>query len=239
MSEVAGRMATQVGAHFLEKPCGGRGVLMGGVPGVAPANVIVLGGGVVGTNAAYIAKGMGANVTVMDISLPRMRYLQDIWENKVTTLHSSRGNLLDILPQADLVIGGIYIPGAKAPLLVTRDMLNIMKPGSVIVDVAIDQGGCIETSKPTTHSEPTFYVDDILHYGVANMPGAVPNTSTRALSNATLRYGLAIANNGWKQALRDDSALALGANVIEGKVVYESVAVEHGLEYTPLSEIIG
>ena len=239
MSEVAGRMATQVGAHFLEKPCGGRGVLMGGVPGVAPANVIVLGGGVVGTNAAYIAKGMGAHVTVMDISLNRMRYLQDVWENKVTTLFSSRGNLLEVLPHADLVIGGIYIPGAKAPLLVRREMLSCMKPGSVLVDVAIDQGGCIETSKPTTHAEPTFFVDGILHYGVANMPGAVPNTSTRALNNATLRYGLAIAGKGWKQALRDDPALACGANVIEGKVVYESVATEHGLKYTPLSEVIG
>ncbi|MCL2680798.1 MAG: alanine dehydrogenase [Coriobacteriia bacterium] len=239
MSEVAGRMATQVGAHFLEKPRGGRGVLMGGVPGVSPANVIVLGGGVVGTNAAYVAKGMGAHVTVMDINLNRMRYLQDVWENKVTTLHSSRGNLLEILPHADLVIGGIYLPGAKAPLLVKRDMLSVMKPGSVVVDVAIDQGGCIETSKPTTHAEPIFYVDDILHYGVANMPGAVPNTSTRALSNATLRYGLALAKKGWKQALRDDPALARGANIIEGKVVYECVASEHGFDYTPLEEVIG
>ena len=238
MSEVAGRMATQVGAHFLEKHRGGRGVLMGGVPGVAPANVIVLGGGVVGTNAAYIAKGMGAHVTVMDINVSRLRYLQDVWENKVTTLFSSRGNLLEALPQADLVIGAIYIPGARAPMLVTRDMLSLMKPASVVVDVAIDQGGCIETSVPTTHAEPTFFVDGILHYGVANMPGAVPNTSTRALNNATLRYGLDIANKGWKQAFRDDAALAKGANVINGKVVYECVAKEHGFDYTPLEELI-
>lgn len=238
MSEVAGRMATQVGAHFLEKPHGGRGVLMAGVPGVAPANVIVLGGGVVGTSAAYIAKGMGANVTIMDINLERLRYLDNVWENKVTTLYSSRGNLLEVLPQADLVIGAIYIPGARAPWLVTRDMLGIMKPGAVAVDVAIDQGGCIETSKPTTHADPTFFVDGILHYGVANMPGAVPNTSTRALNNATLRYGLNIANKGWKQALRDDASLARGANVIEGKVVYECVAKEHDLEYVPLDTLL-
>jgi len=238
MSEVAGRMATQVGAHFLEKPCGGRGVLMGGVPGVAPANVIVLGGGVVGTSAAYIAKGMGANVTIMDINLERLRYLDNVWENKVTTLFSSRGNLLEVLPQADLVIGAIYIPGARAPWLVTRDMLSLMKPGAVAVDVAIDQGGCIETSVPTTHADPTFFVDGILHYGVANMPGAVPNTSTRALNNATLRYGLNIANKGWKQALRDDASLARGANVIEGKVVYECVAKEHNLEYVPLEKVL-
>jgi len=238
MSEVAGRMATQVGAHFLEKPCGGRGVLMGGVPGVAPANVIVLGGGVVGTSAAYIAKGMGANVTVMDINLDRLRYLDNVWENKVTTLFSSRGNLLEVLPEADLVIGAIYIPGARAPWLVTRDMLPMMKPDSVVVDVAIDQGGCVETSKPTTHAEPTFFVDGVLHYGVANMPGAVPNTSTRALNNATLRYGLNIANKGWKQALSDDPALAKGANVIGGKIVYETVATEHGLQYTPLDHVL-
>ena len=238
MSEVAGRMATQVGAHFLEKPCGGRGVLMGGVPGVAPANVIVLGGGVVGTSAAYIAKGMGAQVTIMDINLNRLRYLDNVWENKVTTLFSSRGNLLEVLPHADLVIGAIYIPGARAPWLVTRDMLSMMKPASVLVDVAIDQGGCIETSTPTTHADPTFFVDGILHYGVANMPGAVPNTSTRALNNATLRYGLNIANKGWKQALKEDDALAKGANVIEGKVVYECVAREHGMEYTPLSDLL-
>ena len=238
MSEVAGRMATQVGAYFLEKPHGGRGVLLGGVPGVAPANVIVLGAGVVGTNATYIARGMGANVTIMDVNLNRLRYLSDIWGNSVHTVHSSRGNILDILPQADLVVGGVYLPGAKAPWLVTKDMLSIMKPGAVVVDVSIDQGGCVETSHATTHADPTFYVDDILHYGVANMPGAVPNTSTRALNNATLRYGLAIADKGWKQALRDDAALSLGANVIDGKVVYKCVADEHDMPYVPLAEVL-
>jgi alanine dehydrogenase len=238
MSEVAGRMASQVGAHFLEKPRGGRGVLMGGVPGTAPAKVIVLGAGVVGTNAAFVAKGMGADVTIMDINLARLRQLQEAWGSEVKTIYSSKGNLLDLLPQADLVIGGIYIPGAKATWLITRDMLKIMKPGSVIVDVAIDQGGAVETSHPTTHAEPTFVVDDIVHYAVANMPGAVPNTSTRALNNATLRYGLAIANKGWRQALADDAALAKGANVINGKVVYKPVADEHGLQYVPLENVL-
>lgn len=238
MSEVAGRMATQVGAYYLQKPNGGRGVLLGGVPGVAPANVIVLGAGVVGTNAAYVAKGMGANVTIMDVNLDRLRYLTDCWGNEVTTLYSSRGNLLEILPHADLVIGGVLLPGAKTPWLVTKDMIPMMKPGSVVVDVSVDQGGCIETTHATTHADPIFFVDDVLHYGVANMPGAVPNTSTRALNAATLRYGLAIANKGWKQALLDDASLAKGANVINGKVCYEDVALVHGLEYTPLADIL-
>jgi alanine dehydrogenase len=239
MSEVAGRMASQVGANYLEKPHGGRGVLMGGVPGVAPANVIVLGGGVVGTNAAYVARGMGAHVTIMDVNLDRLRYLADIWGNEVTTLYSSRGNLLEILPQADLVIGSVLLPGAKTPWLITRDMLPLMKPASVLVDVSVDQGGSIETTHPTTHADPIFFVDGILHYGVANMPGAVPNTSTRALNNATLRYGLALADKGWKQALRDDAALAKGANVVGGKISYREVAEVHGLPYTPLNELIG
>lgn len=238
MSEVAGRMATQVGANFLQKPNGGRGVLLGGTPGVAPANVIVLGAGVVGSNAAMIAKGMGAHVTIMDVNIDRLRVIDEVWGNSVTTLYSSRGNLVEILPEADLVIGGVLLPGAKAPWLITRDMLSMMKPGAVIVDVSIDQGGCIETSHATTHAEPTFFVDGILHYGVANMPGAVPNTSTRALNNATLRYGLALANKGWRQALADDAALAKGANVIDGKICYEEVATVHGLPYTPLAEIL-
>lgn len=239
MSEVAGRMATQVGAYYLQKPNGGRGVLMGGVPGVSPANVIVLGAGVVGTNAAYVAKGMGANVTVMDVNLDRLRYLTDCWGNEITTLYSSRGNLLEVLPHADLVIGAVLLPGAKTPWLVTKDMIPTMKAGSVVVDVSVDQGGCIETTHPTTHADPIFFVDDVLHYGVANMPGAVPNTSTRALNNATLRYGLAIADKGWKQALLDDASLAKGANVIDGKVCYKDVADVHGIEYVPLADIIG
>ena len=238
MSEVAGRMASQVGANYLQKPNGGRGVLMGGTPGVSPANVIVLGAGVVGSNAAYVAKGMGAHVTIMDVNIDRLRVIDEVWGNSVTTLYSSRGNLLEILPQADLVIGGVLLPGAKAPWLITKDMLPMMKQGSVVVDVSVDQGGCIETTHPTTHADPTFVVDGVLHYGVANMPGAVPNTSTRALNNATLRYGLALANKGWRQALLDDPALAKGANVIDGKVCYEEVAQVHGLAYTPLAEIL-
>jgi len=239
MSEVAGRMAAQVGANYLQKPNGGRGVLMGGVPGVAPANVVVLGAGVVGSNAAYVAKGMGARVTMMDVNLDRLRVLDEVWGSSVTTLYSSRGNLLEILPEADLVIGAVLLPGARAPWLITRDMLPMMKPGSVVVDVSVDQGGCIETTHPTTHADPTFMVDGVLHYGVANMPGAVPNTSTRALNNATLRYGLAIANKGWRQALLDDPALAKGANVIENQVCYAPVAEVHGLACAPLTELIG
>ncbi|MDR1774853.1 MAG: alanine dehydrogenase [Actinomycetes bacterium] len=238
MSEVAGRMASQVGAHYLEKPQGGRGVLMGGVPGVPGANVLVLGGGVVGTNAAYVAKGMGAHVTIADVNLDRLRALDEVWGDEVTTLYSSKGNILEVLPAADLVIGAVLLPGAKTPWLITRDMLALMKPASVLVDVSVDQGGCIETTKPTTHADPIYFVDGILHYGVANMPGAVPNTSTRALNHATLRYGLAIADKGWQQALRDDAALAKGANVIDGKVVYKEVADVHGLEYTPLEQLL-
>ncbi|MRR11999.1 alanine dehydrogenase, partial [bacterium] len=196
MSEVAGRMAAQVGAAYLQKPNGGRGVLMGGVHGVLPANVVVLGAGVVGINAAYIACGMGAQVTVLDVSLDRLRYIDELWGNRMRTVYSNRHNVEDAVYAADLVIGAVLLPGAKTPYLVTRDMLPKMKHGSVVVDVSVDQGGCIETTKPTTHADPTYFVDDVLHYGVANMPGAVPNTSTLALTNATLRYGLAIADKG-------------------------------------------
>lgn len=239
MSEVAGRMAAQVGAAYLQKPNGGRGVLMGGVPGVLPAKVVVLGGGVVGTSAAYVAMGMGADVTIMDVNLDRLRYLDEIWGNRIRTLYSSKHNIERIVTEADLVIGAVLLPGAKTPYLVRREMLPTMKRGAVLVDVSVDQGGCIETTKPTTHADPTYFVDDILHYGVANMPGAVPNTSTLALTNATLRYGLAIADKGWKQAVLDDPALAKGVNVLDGKIVYRPVAEAHGLEYTPLEELIG
>lgn len=239
MSEVAGRMAAQVGAAYLQRPNGGRGVLMGGVAGVLPANVVVLGAGVVGFNAAYVAKGMGAHVTVMDVNLDRLRYIEDVWGNSIRTLYSNRHNIESMIAEADLVIGAVLLPGAKTPFLVTRDMLPLMKKGAVLVDVSVDQGGCIETTHPTTHHDPVFFVDDILHYGVANMPGAVPHTSTLALVNATLRYGLAIADKGWKQAVLDDAPLAKGVNVLDGKITYRPVAEAHGMEYTPLEEIIG
>jgi alanine dehydrogenase len=238
MSEVAGRMAAQVGATYLQKPFGGRGVLMGGTPGVAPAQVVVLGGGVVGTNAAYVAMGMGAHVTIMDINIDRLRYLDEIWGNRVRTLYSSKHNIEEAVYAADLVIGSVLLPGAKTPWLVTKDMLPKMKRGSVVVDVSVDQGGCIETTHATTHADPTFFVDGVLHYGVANMPGAVPNTSTLALTNATLRYGLAVADKGWKKAVADDAALAKGVNVAGGKVTYKEVADVHGLEYTPLESML-
>lgn len=239
MSEVAGRMAAQVGAAYLQKPNGGRGVLMGGIPGVLPAKVVVLGGGVVGTNAAYVAMGMGADVTIMDVNLDRLRYLDEIWGNRVRTLFSSKLNVSQAIGEADLVIGAVLLVGAKTPFLVTRDMLSTMRTGAVIVDVSVDQGGCIETTRPTTHADPTFVVDGVLHYGVANMPGAVPHTSTLGLTNATLRQGLALANKGWKQAVLDDASLAKGVNIIDGAVTYEPVALAHGLEFTPLSEMIG
>jgi alanine dehydrogenase len=238
MSEVAGRMAAQVGATYLQKPFGGRGVLMGGVPGVLPAKVVVLGAGVVGTNAAYVAMGMGADVTVMDVNIDRLRYLDEIWGNRVRTLYSSRQNIEDAVYQADLVIGAVLLPGAKTPWLVTREMLPHMKRGAVVVDVSVDQGGCIETTHPTTHADPTFVVEGVLHYGVANMPGAVPNTSTLALTNATLRYGLAIADKGWKQAVLDDPALAKGVNVLDGNITYKPVADAHGMNYTPLEKLL-
>lgn len=224
MSEVAGRMSIQEGARFLEKPQGGMGVLLGGVPGVKPAKVLILGAGVVGRNAALMASGMGADVTIADISLPTLRHVSEVMPKNVKTLFSSRHNIEAELPDTDLVIGSVLIPGAKAPKLVTRDMLSLMRPGTLLVDVAIDQGGCFETSTPTTHSNPTYTIDGILHYAVANIPGAVPRTSTLALTNATLPYALRLADKGWRQACKDDKALALGVNIVEGKVVFPAVA---------------
>ena len=229
MSEVAGRMATQEGCYFLERPRGGKGKLMGGVPGVKPAKVFVIGAGVVGTAAARTAAGMGADVTICDISLPRLTYLADVMPRNVKTLMSSEYNIREELKTADLVIGSVLIPGAKAPKLVTREMLSLMEPGSVLVDVAIDQGGCFETSHPTTHQEPTYYVDGILHYCVANIPGAVPYTSTLALTNATLPYALQLADKGWRKACAENEELRKGLNVVAGKVVYKEVAEAWGL----------
>ena len=233
MSEVAGRMAAQEGARFLEKPQGGRGVLLGGVPGVKPAKVLVLGGGIVGTNAALIAAGFGADVTLCDISLPRLRYLSETMPKNVKTLFSSRYNIEQELPTTDLVIGAVLIPGAKAPHPITRDMLKLMRPGSVLVDVAIDQGGCFETSHPTTHAEPIFEVDGVVHYCVANIPGAVPCTSTLALTNATLPYAIKLADMGWEAACRADAGLAKGLNVVDGKVTFPGVAEAFGMECHP------
>jgi len=238
MSEVAGRMATQEGARFLEHPIGGRGVLLGGVPGVHPGTVLVLGGGIVGTNATKIAAGMGAQVYIMDLNIERLRELDDIMPSNVTTLYSSPANIRELLPQVDLVVGAVLLPGAKAPRLITRDMLGLMKKGSVIVDVAVDQGGCVETCRPTTHANPTFVVDGVVHYCVANMPGAVPYTSTIALTNATLPYVLKLANNGVKAALKADAGFALGLNMIDGKVTCEAVAKSIGLEYTPAEQVL-
>lgn len=238
MSEVAGRMSIQEGAKYLEKPMGGLGILLGGVPGVKPANVIVLGGGIVGTQAAKMAAGMGADVTIMDVNLNRLRQLDDIMPANVKTQYSSEYNIREAIKTADLVIGGVLIPGAKAPKLITKDMLSTMKPGAVIVDVAIDQGGCFETSKPTTHAEPTYVVDGVVHYCVANMPGAVTYTSTLALTNATLPYAIQLANKGWQQACKDNADLRLGLNVVNGKIVYEGVSQAFNLEYTPVSEVL-
>ena len=238
MSEVAGRMSIQEGAKYLEKPMGGRGVLLGGVPGVKPAEVLVLGGGIVGTQAAKMAAGLGARVTMMDISLPRLRQLDDIMPANVETMISNEYNVRNAIKTADLVIGGVLIPGAKAPKLITRDMLPSMKKGAVIVDVAIDQGGCFETSKPTTHAEPCYEVDGVVHYCVANMPGAVPYTSTLALTNATLPYAVQLANKGWKKACADSNELKLGLNVISGKVVYKGVAEAFNLEYTEVDTFL-
>ena len=234
MSEVAGRMATQEGCYFLERPRGGKGKLMGGVPGVKPAKVFVIGGGVVGTAAARTAAGMGADVTICDVSLPRLAYLADVMPKNVKTLMSSEYNIREELKTADLVVGSVLIPGAKAPKLVTRDMLALMEPGSVLVDVAIDQGGCFETSHPTTHEAPTYYVDGILHYCVANIPGAVPYTSTLALTNATLPYALQLADKGWRKACADNEELRKGMNIVEGKVVYKEVAEAWGLKFEDL-----
>jgi len=229
MSEVAGRMAVQEGAKYLEKVYGGSGVLLGGVPGVLPAEVLIIGGGTVGANAAKMAAGLGAHVTLLDLSLDRLRYLADILPPNVDPLFSNRHNLVEQLRKADLVIGAVLLPGAKAPKLVRREDLKLMKPGSVIVDVAVDKGGCIETIKPTTHESPTYVVDGIIHYGVANMPGGVPRTSTLALTNATFAYAKRLAKHGWRQACREDAALFLGLNVVEGKVVYPGVAEAFGL----------
>ena len=233
MSEVAGRMSIQEGARFLEKPQGGKGILLGGVPGVKPARVLVLGGGIVGYNAALMAAGMGADVTIADISLPRLRQLEEIMPANVRTLYSSTHNIETELPATDLVIGAVLIPGAKAPHLITKEMLGLMKPGSVLVDVAIDQGGCFETSHPTTHADPVYTVDGIVHYCVANIPGAVPQTSTLALTNATLPYVLELADKGWKEACKEDKTLYPGLNIIEGQIVYPAVAEAFGLPCYP------
>ena len=233
MSEVAGRMSIQEGARFLEKPQGGKGILLGGVPGVKPARVLVLGGGIVGYNAALMAAGMGADVTIADISLPRLRHLEEDMPANVRTLYSSTHNIETELPATDLVIGAVLIPGAKAPHLITKEMLGLMKPGSVLVDVAIDQGGCFETSHPTTHADPVYTVDGIVHYCVANIPGAVPQTSTLALTNATLPYVLELADKGWKEACKEDKTLYPGLNIIEGQIVYPAVAEAFGLPCYP------
>ena len=238
MSEVAGRMSIQEGAKYLEKPMGGRGILLGGVPGVKPAEVLVLGGGIVGTQAAKMAAGLGARVTIMDLSIPRLRQLDDIMPANVVTQYSNEYNIREAIKTADLVIGGVLIPGAKAPKLITRAMLPSMKPGAVLVDVAIDQGGCFETAKPTTHADPVYTVDGVIHYCVANMPGAVPYTSTLALTNATLPYAIQLANKGWKKACSDNNELKLGLNVINGKVVYKGVSEAFGLDYTPVDSFL-
>ncbi|MFN2415492.1 MAG: alanine dehydrogenase [Pyrinomonadaceae bacterium] len=239
MSEVAGRMAVQVGAQYLEKMNGGRGVLLGGVPGVPGARVVILGGGVVGTNAAKIAVGMGAQVTIVDKNLDRLRELDDIFLSKITTLASSAYAIHGAIAEVDLIIGGVLVPGAAAPKLVTREMLKDVMKGAVIVDVAVDQGGCIETTRPTTHSNPTYYVEDVLHYCVANMPGAVPRTSTFALTNATLPYALRLANRGFLEAISGDPGLKEGVNTYAGKMTYKAVADDQGLEYASLDEILG
>jgi alanine dehydrogenase len=233
MSEVAGRMAVQEGAKYLEKLYGGRGVLLGGVPGVAPAKVVILGGGIVGINAAKMAAGLGAKVTVLDLSLERLRYLSDVMPANVTLIYSNRHNILEQISTADLVVGAVLIPGAIAPKLIRREDLKTMQQGAVIVDVAIDQGGCVETIKATTHENPTYVVDGIIHYGVANMPGGVPRTSTLALTNATFPYAKELAKKGWKQALKENPALKKGLNIVDGKVTYPAVAEAFGLPFTP------
>jgi alanine dehydrogenase len=234
MSEVAGRMSIQEGAKYLEKPLKGRGILLGGVPGVKPAKVLILGGGVVGTNAAKIAAGMGADVTIMDVNLNRLRYLDDVMPKNVHTVVSNEYLIREMVKDHDLIVGAVLIPGAKAPMLVTRDMLKTMRPGTVLVDVAVDQGGCIETCTPTTHENPTFIIDDVVHYCVANMPGAVPYTSTLALTNATLPYAIRLANQGWKKACQESTELRNGLNVVKGEVVYKGVADTFNL---PLADV--
>ena len=238
MSEIAGRLAPQAAAHFLEKPLGGRGVLLAGTPGVAPGHVVVVGGGIVGYNAAIIALGLGAQVTILERSIDRMRHLDEILSGRVSLLMSSALQVDESIAKADVVIGAVLIPGARAPKLVTREMLRDMKPGAVIVDVAIDQGGCVETAHATTHSDPVYDVDGIVHYCVANMPGGVPITSTKALTNATLPYVEAIAGHGLAEAVSRDPALARGVNVVDGKITYEAVAEAHSLDYTPLDGVL-
>jgi alanine dehydrogenase len=238
MSEIAGRLAAQAGAYFLEKPLGGRGLLLGGVPGVAAGKVVVLGGGMVGYNAAVIALGLGANVTIIERSIDRMRHLEETLSGRFTLLMSSSLQIEESIANADVVIGAVLIPGALAPKLLTRESIGRMKDGAVLCDVAIDQGGCAETSRPTTHSDPTYVVDGVIHYCVANMPGAVPVTSTKALTNATLPYVEAIADHGLAEAVANDPALARGVNVLHGKVTYEAVAEAHGLDYAPLEDVL-
>ena len=238
MSEVAGRMAIQEGAKYLEKPMGGRGVLLGGVPAVKPGKVLILGGGVVGTQAAKMAAGLGADVTIMDISLPRLRYLSDVMPPNVHTIMSSHYNILNAIKESDLIVGAVLIPGAKAPHLITKDMLKEMRKGTVIVDVAVDQGGCIETCHPTTHENPTYVIDEVIHYCVANMPGAVPYTSTIALTNSTLPYAIQLANKGWEKACTDNAELRLGLNVVCGDIVYEAVAKAFGLPFKSIDLVM-
>ncbi len=238
MSEVAGRMAIQQGAKYLEMAQGGHGVLLGGVPGVDPGLVVIIGGGIVGTNAAKMACGLGAKVYLLDMNLDRLRYLSDVMPANCFLLMSTPATVRDLITRADVVVGAVLIPGAKAPKLISRDMLKTMKKGAVLVDVAIDQGGCFETSRPTTHSDPIYTVEGVVHYCVANMPGAVPKTSTLALTNATLPYALEIANKGWKRALRENPDIRPGANVVRGKVTFKAVADAFGLDYTPIEEFL-
>ncbi len=238
MSEVAGRMAIQEGAKYLEKPLKGRGILLGGVPGVKPAKVLILGGGVVGTNAAKIAAGMGADVTIMDLNINRLRYLDDVMPKNVHTIVSNEYTIREMIKDSDLIIGGVLVPGAKAPKLITRDMLKSMRPGTVLVDVAVDQGGCIETCRPTTHEDPTYIIDDVVHYCVANMPGAVPYTSTLALTNATLPFAIRLANLGWKTAAQENMELRNGLNIIHGEVVYKAVADAFSLPYSDVKKFL-
>ncbi len=238
MSEVAGRMAIQEGAKYLEKPVKGRGVLLGGVPGVPPGKVLILGGGIVGTQAAKMAAGLGAQVTIMDINLNRLRRLNEFMPANVTTLFSNEYNIRRLIKDHDLIVGAVLIPGAKAPNLITREMLKEMAPGTVLVDVAVDQGGCIETCRPTTHEDPTFIIDDVVHYCVANMPGAVPYTSTIALTNATLPYAVMLAEKGWQDACADNIPLRYGLNIVHGKVVYKSVAEAFDLAYTNVGDVM-
>ncbi len=236
MSEVAGRMAAQKGANYLEKPLGGKGILMGGIAGTLPAKVLILGGGVVGAQAALMAAGLRADVTILDVSLPRMRYLSDVMPANVRTRMSNEFNIRELIPTADLIIGAVLIPGAKAPHLINRNMLKDMQKGTVLVDVAVDQGGCIETCKPTTHENPTFIIDEVLHYCVANMPGAVPYTSTIALTNATLPYVIELAEKGWQRAAVENGELAAGLNIIKGEIVYKAVAEAFDLPYCPVEQ---